>query len=546
MNILVKISTSSLSLSILNKKEPENINNTNVINTKELIFSSVYIKENIELVSSFLNVIVIKNKVTKAKINNQEIISLGIELINHIPSIKELYIIPDVVINYDNFLKLLDNNYLDHISCYSMPKYLLSRLDINKQLKIDVRSELFFLSDFMNNNNLDKYSDIYYKKNITIEKEFNNDDLNDFITFININHYLKNIYIKKYSNSLVNTIIDSLIEYRKSNIKISFYESNNDLDVIINSISYLKKVYEEYFKEYNITFDIIYSKEYKRKNILKQLNLNTVKVTSFFAIIILVFFIIAEKIQTDKDSNQILSINDQITDILDDVEYRNIDEQDRDIEYIEADNQTTTTTRRAYSGGGSVSSYYTNYEQVFDKLLTINPDTVGWLTVNNTKVNYPVVKANDNDYYLKRDFNQKKNSMGWIYMDYRNSINVMSQNTIIYGHNINGGLMFGSLRYTLNPSWYKKATNQIITFNSINQNMKWQIFSIYKVGVTNDYLYANFETDEEYLAYINKMKSRSIYDFNVSVNEKDYLLTLSTCYGTGKQRLVIHAKLITE
>ena len=131
-------------------------------------------------------------------------------------------------------------------------------------------------------------------------------------------------------------------------------------------------------------------------------------------------------------------------------------------------------------------------------------------------------------------------------MDYRNSINVMSQNTIIYGHNINGGLMFGSLRYTLNPSWYKKATNQIITFNSINQNMKWQIFSIYKVGVTNDYLYANFETDEEYLAYINKMKSRSIYDFNVSVNEKDYLLTLSTCYGTGKQRLVIHAKLITE
>ena len=546
MNILVKISTSSLSLSILNKKEPENINNTNVINTKELIFSSVYIKENIELVSSFLNVIVIKNKVTKAKINNQEIISLGIELINYIPSIKELYIIPDVVINYDNFLKLLDNNYLDHISCYSMPKYLLSRLDINKQLKIDVRSELFFLSDFMNNNNLDKYSDIYYKKNITIEKEFNNDDLNDFITFININHYLKNIYIKKYSNSLVNTIIDTLIEYRKSNIKISFYESNNDLDVIINSISYLKKVYEEYFKEYNITFDIIYSKEYKRKNILKQLNLNTVKVTSFFAIIILVFFIIAEKIQTDKDSNQILSINDQITDILDDVEYRNIDEQDRDIEYIEADNQTTTTTRRAYSGGGSVSSYYTNYEQVFDKLLTINPDTVGWLTVNNTKVNYPVVKANDNDYYLKRDFNQKKNSMGWIYMDYRNSINVMSQNTIIYGHNINGGLMFGSLRYTLNPSWYKKATNQIITFNSINKNMKWQIFSIYKVGVTNDYLYANFETDEEYLAYINKMKSRSIYDFNVSVNEKDYLLTLSTCYGTGKQRLVIHAKLITE
>ena len=87
---------------------------------------------------------------------------------------------------------------------------------------------------------------------------------------------------------------------------------------------------------------------------------------------------------------------------------------------------------------GYVSSYYTNYEQVFDKLLTINPDTVGWLTVNNTKINYPVVKGKDNDYYLKRDYNQNKNSMGWIYMDYRNSINILSQNTIIYGHNING------------------------------------------------------------------------------------------------------------
>ena len=130
-------------------------------------------------------------------------------------------------------------------------------------------------------------------------------------------------------------------------------------------------------------------------------------------------------------------------------------------------------------------------------------------------------------------------------MDYRNSINVLSQNTIIYGHNINGGLMFGSLRYTLNESWYKKSTNQIITFNTLNKNMKWQIFSIYKIGVTNDYLYANFNTDKEYQQFIDKIKERSIYDFKVNVSPKDYILTLSTCHGTGKQRLVVHAKLIT-
>ena len=547
MNIKIKISKESLSFSLLKKKTTQDLNKTNVIDTKELIFSLSYINENLELVSSFLNVIVIKNKVKIAYIYDEEIISTVIDLLNHIQSVNKLYIETDSALNYDAFIKLLENNSLEYLSCYSIPKYLMTRLDNNKNLKIDVRSELFFISDFMSKNELFKYSDIFYKKSVTIYNDFTENDLSDFKTFLSINRYLKTIYLKKYSNQLINTIIDILIENNTQNIKIVFYEKNNDLDVIINSVSYLKKVHEEHFKEFNIDFEINYSKEYKRKNILKQINVNSVKVTAFIAILVLLFFIIAEKVQTDKDTNKIQSINNQITDILNDVEITNIDNQDRDVEYIEADGEATTTTTRAPSNnsGGYVSSYYTNYEQVFEKLLAINSDTVGWLTVNNTKINYPVVKATDNDYYLKRDFNKQKNSMGWIYMDYRNNVNVMSQNTIIYGHNINGGLMFGSLRYTLNESWYKKTTNQIITFNTTNKNMKWQIFSIYKIGVTNDYLYANFNTDEEYLTFVDSLKKRSIYDFNVSFDKDDYMLTLSTCYGTGKQRLVVHAKLIT-
>lgn len=541
MNIKIKVTKELLSLSIFKEKTIQNLNNTNVIDTKELIFSLKYIEKNTDLVSSFINVIVIKNKISKMQINDAEIIDISLTLLNKMPSITKVYIIPDIALTYDNILKLLDNKTLEFLSCYSIPKFLLSRLDINKQLKMEVRSELFFISNFMSSNKLYKYSDIYYKKSIEITNEFTKDDIEDFKTFISINQYLKTIYIKKYSNNLVNYIIDLIIENRKNNIKIIFYEKNNDIDVIINSITYLKKVHEEYFKEFNITFDIIYSKEYKKENLFKQLNLNAVKITSFIAIIVLLFFIIAEHIQNSKDSNTILDINKEITSILEDIDYTDIDDQERDVEYIEADGEITTTRR---ASGGSVSSYYTNYEQVFEKLLLINPDTVGWLTVNNTKINYPVVKAKDNDYYLKRDYNQNKNSMGWIYMDYRNSINVLSQNTIIYGHNINGGLMFGSLRYTLNESWYKKSSNQIITFNTLNKNMKWQIFSIYKVGVTNDYLYANFNTDEEFLNFVDSLKARSIYDFGVSVEKDDHILTLSTCYGTGKQRLVVHAKLI--
>lgn len=543
MNLIIKVSRELLSISKLEKKVKTDLNKTNVIDTKELIFSEKYIQENLELVSSFLNVIVIKNKVKNARINDEEIISTVIDLINNIPTITNLYIKPDVTITYDVFMKLLDNNTLEYLSCYSIPKYLMTRLDSNKHLQIDVRSELFFVSDFMAKNNFDKYSDIYYKKSITIYDNFKSDDLNDFKTFLSINAYLKVIYIKKYSNDLINTIIELLVEARRENIKIVFYEKDNDLEVIVNSITYLKKVYEEHFKEYDITFDIIYSKEYKKKNILKQLNLNAVKITSFVAILVLLFFIVAEKIQTDKDTEKINDINSQITDILSEIDINDIDSQDRDIEYIEADDETVTTTKRP-SSGGYVSSYYTNYEQVFEKLLVINSDTVGWVTVNNTKINYPVVKGEDNDYYLKRDFNKNKNSMGWVYMDYRNSVNMLSQNTIIYGHNIKAGLMFGSLRYTLNESWYKKTTNQIITFNTINENMKWQIFSIYKVGVTNDYLYANFNTDEEFLSFVDMIKSRSIYDFGVTIDKDDNILTLSTCYGNGDQRMVVHAKLI--
>lgn len=544
MNVVIKVSKELLSISKLEKKVKTDLNKTNVIDTKELIFSLKYIQDNLELVSSFLNVIVIKNKVKNARINDEEIISVIIDLINRIPSITKLYIKPDISLTYDMFLKLLDNNYLEYISCYSIPKFLMSRLDNNKDLKIDVRSELFFISDFMAKNELFKYSDIYYKKSITIYDNFKADDLEDFKTFLSINAYLKIIYIRKYSNELINTIIDLFNELNRQNIKIVFYEENNDVDIIINSISYLKKVHEEHFKDFNISFDIIYSKEYKKKNVFKQLNFNAIKVTSFVAIFVLLFFMIAEKIQNDRDTEKINSINNQITDILRDIDYTDIDEQDRDVEFIEADDEVTTTKKSSSSGSGYVSSYYTNYEQVFEKLLEINPDTVGWVTVNNTKINYPVVKGEDNDYYLKRDFNKQKNSMGWVYMDYRNSINLMSQNTIIYGHNIKGGLMFGSLRYTLNESWYKKTTNQIITFNTLNKNMKWQIFSIYKIGVTNDYLYANFNTDEEYMSFVDMIKSRSIYDFEVEFDKDDYMLTLSTCYGNGDQRMVVHAKLI--
>ena len=96
----------------------------------------------------------------------------------------------------------------------------------------------------------------------------------------------------------------------------------------------------------------------------------------------------------------------------------------------------------------------------------------------------------------------------------------------------------------MDAKWYKNPNNQYITFNTANADMQWKIFSIYKVAVTNDYLYNNFDSPEQFNEFINKIKSRSIYNFGVDVPSDGKIITLSTCQNSGKNRLVIHAVLI--
>lgn len=126
-------------------------------------------------------------------------------------------------------------------------------------------------------------------------------------------------------------------------------------------------------------------------------------------------------------------------------------------------------------------------------------------------------------------------------MDYRNSIETLNDNTIIYGHN---GTMFGSLKNTLKEKWYKNQNNQIITFNTLYAKLRYQIFSIYVTTPDFDYLTNNYVHRVNFINFINEIKSKSIYDFGIELNENDKILTLSTCAENGAKRIVIHAKLI--
>ncbi len=177
------------------------------------------------------------------------------------------------------------------------------------------------------------------------------------------------------------------------------------------------------------------------------------------------------------------------------------------------------------------------------KLYQINNETVGWIIMENTQINYPVVQHEDNDYYLNRSFDKSINGAGWVFMDYRNNAKEMDRNTIIYAHGRLDYTMFGSLRKTLNEKWYNNPENYIINYSTDNYNSLWQIFSLYKIPTTNDYLQINFANDEEYVNWLNMLKDRSIYDFKTNVSSENKTITLSTCYNDD-EKLVVHAKLI--
>lgn len=176
-----------------------------------------------------------------------------------------------------------------------------------------------------------------------------------------------------------------------------------------------------------------------------------------------------------------------------------------------------------------------------NKLKTFNPDTIGFIKVMGTNINYPFVQNLDNDYYLNRSYDKTYNNAGWIFLDYRNN-EFNDKNTIIYGHGRINGTMFGSLKDTLKSSWQNNKDNYIIKISTEKENSIWQIFSVYKIATTSDYLQTTF-SDNEFESFISLIKERSSYNFETNVTNEDKVLTLSTCYNDN-DKMVVHAKLI--
>ncbi len=180
----------------------------------------------------------------------------------------------------------------------------------------------------------------------------------------------------------------------------------------------------------------------------------------------------------------------------------------------------------------------------FDSLKKQNKDTVGYIKVNNTRVEYVVVQGKDNSYYLSHNFKKKSSKAGWIFADYHNKIDGTDRNLVIFGHNKKNGSMFGTLKNTLEKEWYKNEENHIITFAKEDGIHHYQIFSIYSVPNEDYYINTSFKNDDEFGKFLKTIKSRSIYKFDTKVEKTDKILTLSTCNNFGRYRIAVHAKYI--
>ncbi len=186
----------------------------------------------------------------------------------------------------------------------------------------------------------------------------------------------------------------------------------------------------------------------------------------------------------------------------------------------------------------SIPDMHVDYEALHGE----NPDYFCWLYVPATGISYPVVKGEDNDYYLHHTFEHGDNVNGCIYMDSR-AWSMSDYNIYIFGHNMRNGSMFGSLKHMLNePELAKEYPYFYLSMK--DEVWKYHIYSLH-VTPPNSFFFHNPTTKAEYSEYIDKALEESITDMEEPVNIEDKTVTLSTCSGTGagKKRLVVHGKL---
>lgn len=230
--------------------------------------------------------------------------------------------------------------------------------------------------------------------------------------------------------------------------------------------------------------------------------------------------------------------------------------EDGEVPYLSEDRENSALTSMSDTLNGIESSsenaeavkkeYNEELEKVRAKLSSLaqkNPDLYGWITVEGTNINYPLVQGDDNDYYLNHAYTGDYLPIGSIFVDYRNNTSITKNyNTVIYGHNITSGAMFHDVEKFKDAENFNSLYVVIYTMDGI---FYYEPFSIYDTRYDYQYFRTSFTSADDFIAFAEEVRDNSKLEKDVEFTENDRILTLSTCTnGAFYARYALHARLV--
>lgn len=178
-------------------------------------------------------------------------------------------------------------------------------------------------------------------------------------------------------------------------------------------------------------------------------------------------------------------------------------------------------------------------ENLYDKY----EDYRGWIKIDNTNINYPIVQGKDNSFYLDKDINKNYLSSGSIFMNYLNH-GFNDENTVLFGHHMRNKTMFAQLKKYKEKEFFY-GDNDIVIEVENDKVLKYKVFSAYVTDAKDNYIKTNFDDKAQYKEFLEDIKNKSLYKSDIDVNENDKIITLSTCsYEFNDARMVVHGKLL--
>ena len=176
-------------------------------------------------------------------------------------------------------------------------------------------------------------------------------------------------------------------------------------------------------------------------------------------------------------------------------------------------------------------------------LQDINPNIVGWLTLEGTRLNNPVLQAADNDFYLRHNYKDEESRGGSIFIDFRNNATELERHTIFYGHVLRNGTMFGDLAKFAEQAYANE--HPVFIYETAQTKYELHVFAAYETTTDFYYIETAF-SDNSYRMFINEIQARSVITMPVTVEETDQIVTFSTCTTSAndEERFVVHAKVV--